>query len=624
MTTPFKFGSEFMVNTTGTGAISSLPDVTALVDGRFVVSWGDFRNGGDDTSGQGIRAQLFHADGSKAGDEFLINTTTSNSQLEPEVAALASNRFAVTWQDQSEAGISETGSEIRAQFFNANGSKIGSEFLVNTTTTNNQSQPEIATLPDGRFAVTWMDTSSTGGDTSGDAIRAQVFDADGSRSGTEFLVNTTTNKNQSDPSIAALADGRFVVTWEDFSETGGDTSGNAIRAQIFNANGSMSGSEFLVNTTTFFGQFQPLITALTGGRFVISWTDDSASGGDTSFAAIRAQVFDADGNKSGTEFLVNSTTLAQQLESAVTALADGRFVASWTDKSATGGDSSGDAIRAQVFDSGGSKSGSEFLVNTQVSGDQLRPSVTLLADGRFVVSWEDHGDVIGSPPGPHIRAQIFDPREAGVNMTGTALADDFIGTKFGDRMKGRKGDDLLLGRDGNDTLSGGLGSDKLNGGRGRDTLDGNSGKDLLVGQNGNDWLTGGRGKDKILGGKGADVLRGDLGKDILTGGDGADRFVFFSPVDSGTGFAKRDMIRDFDQAENDRIVLTKIDGASAAGDQAFTFIGTAAFSSTEGELRYVHSAVNTIVQADIAGDGSADFAVTVGGLHSLTAGDFVL
>ena len=58
--------------------------------------------------------------------------------------------------------------------------KWSSEFLVPTTNTADQSEPSIAALPDGRFVVVWMDGSRTGGDTSFTALRGQILNADGS------------------------------------------------------------------------------------------------------------------------------------------------------------------------------------------------------------------------------------------------------------------------------------------------------------------------------------------------------------------------------------------------------------------------------------------------------------
>lgn len=62
--------------------------------------------------------------------------------------------------------------------------------------------------------------------------------------GTELLVNTITLSAQQECSITALADGRFVVCWTDQSGTE-DTIATGIRAQVFNADGSVSGSSFL-------------------------------------------------------------------------------------------------------------------------------------------------------------------------------------------------------------------------------------------------------------------------------------------------------------------------------------------------------------------------------------------
>ena len=517
-------------------------------------------------------------------------------------------------------------------------------------------------------------------------------------------------------SITALADGRFVVSWTDLSSTGGDTDGYAVRAQILNADGSAFGAEFLVNTTTSSDQFGSSITALADGRFVISWSDGSQTGGDTSSYAIRAQVFNIDGSTSGAEFLVNTTTTGTQYESSITALADGRFVISWSDGSQTGGDTSSYAIRAQVFNIDGSTSGAEFLVNTTTIGNQTGPSITALADGRFVVSWTDDSATGGDASGYAIRAQIFDPRDSLVVLHGTTLDDDFVGTRFGDQISGFLGDDNLQGGGGDDDLFGEQGDDTLNGGHGNDRLYGDIGADFLIGGIGSDQLYGGDGNDRLNGGfgidymvggtgndtyfvdilgdfvveltgggtdfvrsanmsldlanyanvenlallgsanldvtgnvkfnvllgnagdnlisgfggndtlnglAGADILIGGTGRDIMLGGADADTFVYLDIGESVAGSA-RDIIGDFNQAQGDLIDLSAIDARLAAGDQAFIFLGTVAFPALAGTLRYFQSGAATFVQADLDGDGNADFEIRVNGLHTLTVADFIL
>src|SRR4029077_16787524 len=134
---------------------------------------------------------------------------------------------------------------------------------------------------------------------------------DGSKAGGEFVVNTTTRGTQDAPVITSLSNGGFVVSWEDLNSTGGD-----IKSRIFNASG-VGGSEFVVNTTTTSGQFAPTITSLLDGGFVVSWEDDSGTNGDA--AAIRAQMFNAGGNRVGDEVVVNVPKGGEQDAPIITA-----------------------------------------------------------------------------------------------------------------------------------------------------------------------------------------------------------------------------------------------------------------------------------------------------------------
>jgi len=117
------------------------------------------------------------------------------------------------------------------------------EFQVNTYTTNSQSGPSITALNNGGFVITWQ---SIGQDSDGSTgIYAQRYDASGNNVGAEFQVNTYTSDNQSSPSTTALTDGGFVVTWMSYNQDG---SGYGIYAQRYDADGNTQGSEFQVNT----------------------------------------------------------------------------------------------------------------------------------------------------------------------------------------------------------------------------------------------------------------------------------------------------------------------------------------------------------------------------------------
>jgi len=162
------------------------------------------------------------------------------------------------------------------------------------------------------------------------------------------------------------------------------------------------------------------------------------------------------------------------------------------------------------------------------------------------------------------------------------------------------------------------------------TLHGSDFSESLDGLAGNDFLYGGGGNDRIAGGDGNDRLQGDAGTDRLTGGAGADVFVFQAIGDS-LGYAMRsdggkvapDSITDFTSGL-DGIDLSAIDAvAGTPANDAFTFIGTAAFSHHAGELRFEIHDGTALISADVDGDGLADLQISAI-TPTLAAADFVL
>ena len=208
-------------------------------------------------------------------------------------------------------------------------------------------------------------------------------------------------------------------------------------------------------------------------------------------------------------------------------------------------------------------------------------------------------------------------------LTGGLGNDTVNGGNGEDRLRGGGGLDLLSGGGDNDTLQGSDGNDQLFGGIGDDLLSGGNNADTLQGGAGDDTLTGGSGNDSIAGGDGDDVLTGGGGSDLQTGGAGADAFVLQKPDDSGITVVTQDTITDF-VTGSDQIDLSRLDARQSGKDDAFDFIGTAAFSSVAGQLRYRISGANVIVAGDVDGDGVADFTILLEGVASIGAVDFVL
>ena len=210
-----------------------------------------------------------------------------------------------------------------------------------------------------------------------------------------------------------------------------------------------------------------------------------------------------------------------------------------------------------------------------------------------------------------------------VFVTLNALANTYGGGIGIDRVRAGDGQDSLYGRGGDDTLQGEGGNDYLFGQEGVDGLSGGDGDDLLYGGADNDSIFAGTGNDTLYGEAGSDLLTGSTGIDQLFGGAGADLFEFFTG-DSGTTLATADRIRDFSQAQGDRIQLDGIDAIAGGADNAFSFIGAGAFTGVAGQLRAEVVGGETRVSGDTNGDGVADFLIRIDGVHALAAGDFLL
>ena len=165
-----------------------------------------------------------------------------------------------------------------------------------------------------------------------------------------------------------------------------------------------------------------------------------------------------------------------------------------------------------------------------------------------------------------------------------------------------------------DWLRGGAGSDELHGGGGADVLTGDGANDVLYGDSGNDLLEGGTGDDILEGG--ADV-------DTMTGGSGKDIFKFSAVSDSRAVFPDR--ISDFRRGA-DLIDLSAMDAEiQSEGDGAFTFLGDQPFSKpSAGQLRFELGSGLLSLQADMNGDGHADFVIRLVGVTTLAEEDFIL
>ena len=335
------------------------------------------------------------------GAEFGVNTFTEGEQTDPVVAELAGGGFVVAWTstNQDDANVG-SGTGIFAQVYTATGVPLGRELQVNSTVASTQNVPAVAAAADGTFLVVWQGINVDNAGDNDFGILGQRFAADGTPIGSEFVINTTVAATQFDPEVAAFEDGGFVVTYVSDS---GDGSIDSILSQRLDATGSLNGTEQVVSVANFDGnQSQPAVATLVdslgnnAGHVIVFTTPVGTGTGDGDDLGVFAQRYDTAGVAVGAEFQVNTSFLRDQSDASVVGLTGGGFVIVWTDEVADG---STNGVFAQIYDVNGAAVGSEFRVNTDIVNSESDAQVTAMSDGGFLVSWTAGSNQDGSSDG---------------------------------------------------------------------------------------------------------------------------------------------------------------------------------------------------------------------------------
>jgi hypothetical protein len=369
--------------------------VATDASGNFVVVW---RSEGQDGSLFGVFGQRYASSGAPLGPEFRVNSYTTNSQYHPSVGADSSGNFVVVWKSVAQYGAF---GPIMGQRFASSGTPLGTEFRVNTITTNGPRLPVVAADAAGNFLVVWYADDGAPGDVN---LFGQRFAAAGAPLGPQFRVNTWTTFPQVEQAVSADSAGNFVVVWRSDFEDG---LYGGIFAQRFAGTGAPLGPEFRVNTFTNENQTRPSVAAGSAGGFVVVWQSYTQDG---SIWGVYGQRYDASGAPAGSEFRVNTFTTDTQAGPHVAADASGDFVVVWGGYAQDGYNA---GIFGQRYASSGAPLGPEFRVNTYTTYNQYVSSVAADSSGRFVVVWQSSGQdgsgygIFGQRFGPIVPVELM-------------------------------------------------------------------------------------------------------------------------------------------------------------------------------------------------------------------------
>ncbi|HQV04920.1 Ig-like domain-containing protein [Novosphingobium sp.] len=343
------------------------------------------------------------------GTDTLANTNTADGQISPRVVALAGGRYMVVWVGSVTLPVtvvngtfapSYANADIRAQIYNADGTPSGSEIVINTTTAGAQLRPVVAQLSDGNVLISWHDgVGPSGGtaETTPNTIRAQEFTSAGVATGSEFVIG---NSNGRPHAIAATADGGFVATFQEGGVGGALPAGNIV-ARIFNSSNVQTGSFVIDNT-------QPLAvstftTVEADGDIVVYW-QDRQPGGMIAYTGAR---FDSSGTMLSSGSIAGNSTVF-----GLITLATGGHAMLF---SVNAGGGFPISIYAIMYSADGSLS--QTIEITQVPTLVTAPTITPTLDGGFIAAWG-----VDSDPGTTTNIEIM---ARAYNAIGNQIGQDF-------------------------------------------------------------------------------------------------------------------------------------------------------------------------------------------------------
>jgi len=415
----------------------SAPAISVDGDGGFVL-WED-NTIENPRSSKGIAAVRLGADWSVTGSPFQVNSQTAGNQEKPQSILLANGRALVTWESKPPGK-----SGIFGRVLSRDGTLLSDEFLINPTTTVTNLKQQVswtgifrnrtktrkykfkesysfirehaggaslAALPDGGAIVayhavrrTYTNTYNLVRESNWNGVRSmtndylrpvlqigdwmqdvflQRIDADGNKVGSATQVNQFAGYNQRDPSIALLANGNVLVVWVSEQPRTGRAQDNfsiSLYAREMTTAGEPVGPEFMVGEDPTRASANPAVAAL-GSGFSIYWSQHEAIA--SARWNVYGRVFSAAATPAGEPFLVNVHTGGDQYGPHVSS--GGASFIVWT---SLGQDGSREGVYGRALVNGVPE-GNEIRVNSTIASRQHQPAVAG-SEGRVISVWSSY------------------------------------------------------------------------------------------------------------------------------------------------------------------------------------------------------------------------------------------
>ncbi|MGL4320355.1 MAG: calcium-binding protein [Paracoccaceae bacterium] len=269
------------------------PQVFATTNGGFRVMWTEDRS----TVGfDRIVTRAFDSNGVALGPRQVANANQDEfDQQNPQTATLTNGSTITMWRSEAsfELGTDLDANELRGTLTDRNGNIVRSDFslgqLAGTITefgNSNGLDYAVTALSNGGFVVSHsLNYEDVGGPEGNydDTIALRFFNANGNLTRRDTFVHTT-DELVFDTSVTQLSTGEIVVVWEQYPDVG---PGEDVMARIMSSDGRALTGVFRVgvNADEYDEQTSPIVRALAGGGFVVTYMSESIDNDDTGIAA---------------------------------------------------------------------------------------------------------------------------------------------------------------------------------------------------------------------------------------------------------------------------------------------------------------------------------------------------
>ncbi|WP_211825544.1 tandem-95 repeat protein [Kistimonas asteriae] len=307
------------------------------------------------------------------GAEFQVDTVTlasDESVSQPLVATLDNGSYAVAWRFLDPGSLSQT----KMRIFASDGTEIQSEFIVDSASGNNYT-PDLIALTDNRFLV--AHTVDAG------SINAVIMDAEGNTLQTTTSIGTLGgwgSPGWAGPEATALNNGGFALVWR----ASGDTADDSARIQFFDSDGNNTTGEISFGDTNPAADRHFEIDTLENGEVVTVYQS-----GDNLFF----QRWSDTGTEQGSPVQINTSVapdISTLAEVSIEALSDGGFFVVWRSTSQDADGTLG--VFGRRFDASGNPLTGEIAINSTSADNQFDPSVVQLDSGALQVLWTSNQD----------------------------------------------------------------------------------------------------------------------------------------------------------------------------------------------------------------------------------------